>query len=314
MEESLRFLQPNVLAKFTSLELVARLVVEGFLSGLHKSPSRGFNVEFAEHRQYMPGDEIRYIDWKAFAKTDKFYIKQFEEESNLRSYILFDCSRSMEYGSPLSKFNYGKYLVATLSYLMLHQKDSVGLITFNEKIMRYIPPRTMHSHIHEIIKELNVVSTQSRTDVSTVFHELALKIKRRGLIVVISDLFDTPEKVINALKHFRHKKHEVIVFQVLDENELEFNFKETSKFVELESNKEIIVNPEAIREEYKKSMKQFIRYYRRMCYENAIDYVLVNTSTPYDYALFSYLSRRTHRNVGAGIKENVFNPGLGKEE
>ncbi|MBI5206449.1 MAG: DUF58 domain-containing protein [Candidatus Firestonebacteria bacterium] len=292
MNTSSQFLQPEILTKLSNLELVARLVVEGYISGLHKSPFKGFNVEFAEHKQYMPGDEIRYVDWKVFAKSDKFYIKQFEEESNLRCTILFDCSRSMEYGSPINKFTYAKYLVATLSYLMLHQRDSVGLVTFNERIMRYIPPRTSHSHIHTIFDELKQSTTMSRTNISEVFDELAQRIKRRGLIIIISDLFDTPDKVITALKHFRHKKHEVIVFQILDHNELEFDFKEPYKFVELETNKEILVNPDAVRTEYKKHINQFIMNYRRVCYENAIDYLMIDTSTPYEQALFSYLSKR----------------------
>ncbi len=295
MDEGAQFLQPNVLAKLTNLDLIARLVVEGFLSGMHKSPFKGFNVEFAEHRQYMPGDEIRYIDWKAFAKSDKFYIKQFEEESNLRCYILFDCSRSMEYGSPLNKFTYGKYLVASLAYLMLRQRDSVGLVTFNEKIIRYIPPRTVLSHMHIILEELKTVGTQDRTNISEVFHELAQRIKRRGLIIIISDLFDNPTNVINALKHFRHKKHEVIVFQILDKNEIEFNFKESYKFVELESSKEVIVNASAIRKDYREYINEFINKYKRTCHENNIDYILINTDTPYDYALFSYLSKRMHQ-------------------
>ncbi|MBI4651250.1 DUF58 domain-containing protein [Candidatus Desantisbacteria bacterium] len=298
MDNISQFLQPDVLSKLSNLELVAKLVVEGFLSGLHKSPYKGFNVEFAEHRQYLPGDEIRYVDWKVFAKSDKFYIKQFEEESNLRCYIFFDCSRSMEYGSPVNKFTYAKYLISTLSYLILRQRDSVGLITFNEKILRYIPPRTVPSHLHVIIDELKSIQTQSKTNISEVFHELAQKIKRRGLIIVISDLFDDPFNVINGLKHFRHKKHEVIVFQLLDNNELEFNFKDSYKFKELETDEEIMVNTSDVRKEYKKYIDTFITKYKRACYENYIDYILINTSTPYDHVLLSYLSERYKHRTG----------------
>jgi len=282
-----------VVTKLRGLDLKARLVVEGFLTGLHRSPYRGFSVEFAEHRQYMPGDEIRRIDWKVWGKTDRFYVKEFEEETNMKGYILLDASGSMAYGSSrLSKLEYSSLLSAALSFLLLQQQDSVGLVTFVTRIRRYIPPRSTAVHLHHILKELDHLSAGGETNVSVTFHELAERIRRRGLVIVISDLLDDPREVLLSLKHFRHKKHEVIVFHVLDRFELEFPFEKSAVFRDMETREEIPVHPQHLRREYKRAVKAFMESYKKRCRENSIDYVPIDTSTPYGFALSSYLAKR----------------------
>ncbi len=293
-EDYRKYLDPAIVSKLAGMELKARLVVEGFIVGLHKSPYHGFSVEFAEHRQYMPGDDIRHIDWKVYGKSDRFYIKQFEEETNLRGYILLDASGSMAYKSDgISKLEYGSYLAAALSYLMLRQQDSPGLLVYDEKIRSYIPPRGAHSHINNILKELTRIEASEKTDAALAFHELADRIKRRGLIIVISDLFDNPEKMLVGLKHFRHRKHEVIVFQVLDPFERYFSYKTEARFRDMETDQLLLTNPHQIRKEYIERLKEFIESFSRSCRDSLIDYHLLDTSVPFDKALFGYLAKRS---------------------
>ncbi len=289
-----RFLRPDVVSKLSGMEIKARLVVEGFIAGLHKSPYHGFSVEFAEHRQYMPGDPLKNVDWKVYGKTDRFFIKEFEEETNLKAYILMDTSGSMGYGSDgINKLEYGCYLSAALSYLMLKQRDSVGLVLFDQKINKYIPPKSaLRSHLHVILQELDKLMPSQTTNISIALHEMAERIKRRGLIILISDLFDDPDKVINGLKHFRHKKHEVIVFHVLDPRERTFAFPELAIFKDLETNEELMTSPWQIKKEYIDRFQALISKYTLQCRESLIDYVLLDTSVSFDYALFSYLSKR----------------------
>jgi uncharacterized protein (DUF58 family) len=293
-EDYRRFLRPDVVSKLSGMEIKARLVVEGFIAGLHKSPYHGFSVEFAEHRQYMPGDPLRNVDWKVYAKTDRFFIKEFEEETNLKAYVLVDTSGSMGYGSEgVSKLEYSCYLSAALSYLMLKQRDSVGLVLFDRGIKRYIPPKSaLRSHLHVILQELDKLEPSQTTDISSALHEMAERIKRRGLIILISDLFDDPDQVINGLKHFRHKKHEVIVFHVLDPKERTFAFPELAIFKDLETEEELMTSPWQIRKEYAERFNALVSKYTLQCRESLIDYVLLDTSVPFDYALFSYLSKR----------------------
>jgi uncharacterized protein (DUF58 family) len=287
------FLRPEVVSRLSNLNLVARLVVEGFLTGLHKSPYHGFSVEFAEHRQYMPGDDIRHVDWKVYAKTDRYFVKEFEEETNLKAYLLVDASASMSFSShAISKLSYATYLAAALAYLMLKQKDSVGLITFDQKIRNYLPPRSVNTYLSQILQELHKIKSRSRTDVAKTFHELAERIKRRGLIIIFSDLLDRPDSVITALKHFRHKKHEVIVFHILDPFERTFNFRQDAVFQDLESGEKISTQPWHIRGAYQKLVADFIETYKRKCLENRIDYVLMDTHEPFDRALLQYLVKR----------------------
>ena len=204
-EDYRKYLNPEVVSRLSSIELKARLVVEGFIVGLHRSPYHGFSVEFAEHRQYMPGDDFKHIDWKVYGKSDRFFIKQFEEETNLKAYILLDASNSMGFKSgEITKLEYGSYLAASLSYLMLRQQDAPGLLVYDETIRSYIPPKGARSHINPILKQLNKTLPSNKTDAAVAFHELADRIKRRGLIIVISDFLDDPEKMLLGLKHFRH--------------------------------------------------------------------------------------------------------------
>ncbi|MFQ5751466.1 MAG: DUF58 domain-containing protein [bacterium] len=264
-----KYLQPEVVSKLTSMDLRARLVVEGFITGLHKSPYHGFSVEFAEHRQYMPGDEIKHVDWKVYGKTERFYVKQFEEETNLKAYILMDASASMGYASRgIPKLQYATYLAAALTYLMIRQRDAVGLLTFDEQIRRYLPPRSVTTYLHQILIELDETKSSSKTNISIALHQMAERIKRRGLIILFSDLFDEPQSVISGLKHFRHKKHEVIVFHIMDPLELTFEFNQNALFKDLETGDEINTQPWHIRKDYQAQVAEFINNYKKVCREN----------------------------------------------
>jgi len=290
---SRRFLDPAVVARLATMELKARLVVEGFIAGLHRGPYRGFSVEFAEHRPYMPGDPIRHVDWKVYGKTDRFFIKQFEEETNLRAYVVLDGSASMGYGSGgVTKLEYGSMLAASLMYLMLKQQDLVGLLVFDTELRRYIPPRSTRSHLHRMLSELERQRPGARTDVGATLHQLAERVQRRGLIILISDLEDDRERVISGLKHFRHRKHEVLVFHILDPSELELPFEGDVILKDLETREERLTQPSRVRERYQEAVRQWLLGYRRECRESAIDYVPAETSTPYDSLLFSYLQKR----------------------
>lgn len=288
------YLKPEVASRLSRLDLVARLVVEGFITGLHQSPYHGFSVEFSEYRQYMPGDALRDLDWKVFGKTDRLYVKQYEEETNLKAYILLDASASMAYGSgPLTKFQYAAYTTAALSQLMLRQRDAVGLIAFDEHIQNYLPPRSVGSHLHALLTTLeNTSPSGADTDLATSFHDLAERIKRRGLIVVFSDLFDDPDRLLSGLKHFRHRKHEVIVFHVLDPRERDLKFDRETRFVDLESGSQIATEPWHIAPAYREHMENLIKRFRQECRDALIDYVLLDTEEPFDTALFSYLAKR----------------------
>ena len=288
-----KYLKPEVVSRLKNMSLRARLVVEGFITGLHRSPYHGFSVEFSEYRQYMPGDEIRHLDWKVYGKTDRFYIKQFEEETNLKSYLLLDASGSMGYSSHnVTKLEYASYLAAALTYLMIEQRDAVGLLTFDKKIRKYLPPRSIKSYLPQILRELEQIKCGEVTDVAATFHELAERIHRRGLIIILSDLYDEPENVISGLKHFRHKKHEVIVFHILDPMEIHFDFKKNAVFKDLETGEQLTTQPWHIKSDYQKKVKQFIENYKRQCRLNQIDYVLLESSWDFDRALMEYLIKR----------------------
>lgn len=288
-----QYLNPEVISKLKSVEMKARLVVEGFITGLHKSPYHGFSVEFAEHRQYMPGDSIRDIDWKVYAKSDRYYVKEFEEETNLKSYILLDTSASMNYTSgKTTKFTYAANLAAALAFLMLKQRDAAGLVTFDERVRTYVPPKSASVHLHALLSTLAGVEPQAQTSTGIALHEMAERIKRRGLIILLSDLWDDPSRVLAGLKHFRHRKHEVIVFHILDPAEREFNFPEEALFKDMETGEEISTLPWQIRSEYQRTLNAHVDRYRRECRQAFVDYVPINTATPYDYALFSYLGKR----------------------
>ena len=292
---STTYLNPQIVAKLDNLSLRARLVVEGFIMGLHRSPYHGFSVKFAEHRAYGPGDEIRHVDWKLFAKTDRYYVKQFEEETNLKSYLLLDHSRSMTFQSnSVSKLAYAQTLAAALAYLMLKQQDAVGLALFDTQLRHYIPPRAKSSHLNTILGYMSRMEGGGKTSIAPILHQLAESIVKRGLIILISDLFDDPDEVLMGLKHFRHKKHEVIVFHILDPQEIALTFTSRTRFRDLETGKIITTEPWHIREAYQKQMERFIDDYRARCRQQNIDYVLITTDRPLDRALSEYLLKRRH--------------------
>ncbi|MEO0116663.1 MAG: DUF58 domain-containing protein [candidate division WOR-3 bacterium] len=289
-----RFLLPEVIAKIRGLDLKARLVCEGFLTGLHKSPFKGFSVEFSEYRPYIPGDDLRLIDWKVYGRTDRFYVREYEAETNLRAYLLLDASGSMAYASKgISKFEYASYLGASLAYLLLKQRDSVGLLTFTTKMESFIPPSQSPAHLYNILKVLDNQKTGGETNLSETFYQLAQRIKRRGLIIILSDLFDDKEKVLSAIRLFRYKKHEVLVFQILDKEEKEFSFSEPAVFKDLETGKEITLDPRVLRKDYQSLFARFVSYYKRSLAEANVDYNLIFTDMPFDRALFAYLEKRS---------------------
>ena len=289
-----KYFQPEVLSKVSTMELRARLVVEGFITGLHHSPYHGFSVDFAEHRQYMPGDEIKRIDWKVLGKTDRYYVKQFEEETNLKSYLLVDASNSMAFRGEgkISKLEYASFLASSLAYLMVKQQDAVGLTIYDEAIRTMLPPHASTVFLVEIFKALSSLQGGNKTNTSISLHNIAEQIKRRGLVIILSDLFDNPKDVLSALKHFRHKKNEVILFHILDPLERSFAFGSDAMFKDMETAEELITQPHHLRKAYQEAMKDFIEKYKRECREYSIDYVLLDTATPFDTALLEYLHKR----------------------
>ena len=293
-----RYVQPEALAQLGRLSLIARGVVEGFITGLHRSPYHGFSVEFSEHREYVPGDNPRDLDWLALARTDRYYIKRYEEETNLRAHILLDCSASMGYrysSGKLTKLEYGCYLAAALAFLMIRQQDPVGLVLFDEQIRSFLPPRASTLHLNRLLQRLESIEPANRTGLGETFHDLAERIKRRGLIVIISDLLDRDaieREVMRGLRHFRHKKHEVLLFHVLDSAELDFPFGRLSEFEDMETGERLQADPAYVREGYRRGLQEFLDSYRRDCAAGNIDYVLANTSTPYDWLLRAYLDKR----------------------
>ena len=293
MNEHLKYLDPEILSKLDNMQLIAKFAVEGFIVGLHKSPYHGFSVEFAEHRPYMQGDEIKNIDWKLFGKTDRYYVKEYEEETNLKAYIIMDKSGSMNYTSAnITKFEYGSMLTASLAYLMLKQQDATGLSLLDKKISAYLPPIAKKSHLDLILKTLQTTKCSGETAISPLLHEIAEKIKKIGLVILISDLYDEPDKILSALKHFRYQGHEVIVFHILDKNEIEFDFHRKTKFLDMENNQSLITESQHIRQSYKKSMNKFLDYIKTECLKNNIDYKLLTTDKPLSLGLIEYLNKR----------------------
>jgi uncharacterized protein (DUF58 family) len=290
-----KYLKPEIISKLNSLELRARLVVEGFIVGLHRSPYHGFSVEFTEHRPYMQGDSPKDIDWKVFGKTEKYFIKQYEEETNLRSYILLDTSRSMAYASEgnVRKIEYASTLVAALGYLMVEQQDAVGLALYAEKINRFLPPKATKTYLLEIYKQLAAITPSDKTQTAASLNSLAEKIKRRGLVIIVSDFFDDVNSVLKSLKHFRYKNNEVIVFQILDPMERSFAFGKDAVFKDIETLDEMTTQPYQIQKAYKEAMEQFTQTVKRECLNSNIEYNLIDTSTPFDKALFSYIQKRS---------------------
>jgi uncharacterized protein (DUF58 family) len=288
-----QFLDPAVVARLGTLELKARTIVEGFLSGLHRSPFKGFSVEFAEYRQYMPGDDLATIDWKVYARSDRHYVKKFEEETNLDCHLMLDVSGSMAYGSRgITKHEYASCLAASIGYLMNRQRDAVGLAAFDERIVAMLPVSSRPGHLRSLLVTLSRLTLGRETDVARPLHQLAESLTKRGLVVLISDLLDDPARVIQGLKHFQYRGSDVIVFHVLDPDEIEFPFERATRFEDLETAQEVLVLPSAVREHYLKAIGGLIDRYKRELGSCGIDYQLLSTAQPLEMALLAYLSTR----------------------
>ncbi|MCC7415782.1 MAG: DUF58 domain-containing protein [Acidobacteria bacterium] len=288
------FLDPAVVARLGTLELKARTIVEGFLAGLHRSPFKGFSVEFAEYRQYMPGDDLSTIDWKVYARSDRYYVKKFEDETNLDCHLMLDVSASMGYGSgAMTKLEYGACLAASLAYLMNRQRDAVGLSAFDDRIVAMLPASARSGHLRALLLMLQRLQLGRETDVSAPLHQLADWLTRRGMVIVISDLLDAPDGAIRALKHLQYRGTDVIVFHVLDRDELEFPFDRPTRFEDLETAEQVTAVPGAVRERYLERIHGLIDRYGRELGSAGIDYHLLSTGEPLETALLAYLSTRS---------------------
>jgi len=295
MKETPNYLDPKVLARLEGLGLRARLIVEGYVSGVHRSPFHGFSIEFAEHREYAPGDDLRYLDWKVFGRTDKYYLKQFEEETNLVCYLLLDTSESMQYRSEaaaMSKLEYAKCAGAALAYLVLRQQDSAGLVTFDNEIRALVRAGSNPSHMKQLVHVIEQSAGRQKTSVGPVFHELAERLKKRGIVVVLSDLFDDVDAMMTGLKHLRHRRHEVILMHVLDPAELDFPFQQTTMFQGLEQLPELLVEPRVLRKAYLEEFNAYVKRLKKGCRMHRIDYVPLRTDQSLEVALSSYLASR----------------------
>jgi len=287
------YFDPKVLTRVKSLSLRAKFVVDGVMVGIHASQAKGLSSEFEEHRGYAQGDDTRHIDWKAYAKFDRYFIKEYRETTNLRAYLVMDSSSSMNYASDgVSKFDYGSTLAASLAYLMLKQQDAVGLITFSDKIQRMIPPKAVHDHLFAIVRELEETRPAGHTAAARVLQDLAASLKRRGLVILISDLLERPEEVARGLKQLRSRGSEAIVFHLLDQAEVEFPFTGPSLFQDMEEELRVVADPLAIRSAYLETLRSLMDGYRQTCVSHQIDYAFVNTSTDLDRALLRYLTWR----------------------
>lgn len=293
----LRFLDPEILSRISNFDLLARTVVEGFVSGLHKSPYKGFSVEFMEYRQYVPGDDLKRLDWKLYARTDRLFIKEFEDETNTTCHIMLDISKSMGYSSAkLNKLQYGSYLAATMAYFMIKQRDSVGLCLFDKKITNLIKPKSTTGHLHSILTTLENNKLGDKSDMGKPFHELADAIKKRGIVIIITDLLDNKNAIINGLKHFAFNGNEVILFHILDPVENDFNFEEIVELEDMETGEKMLILGDAAREIYMDNLNNFKEEINQECRLLSIDYKSFVTDIPLDFALFEYLAARSRLN------------------
>jgi uncharacterized protein (DUF58 family) len=291
-------LNPRTLAALEGLELRAQRIVEGYVAGLHRSPYRGFSNEFAEHREYAPGDDLRYVDWKVFGKSDRFYLKQFEEETNLICYLLLDTSESMQYqgpGSPISKLAYAQTAAAALAYLVLHQRDAAGLVTFDDEVRQLIRPSSSPTQFKQLLRVMEQTTAARKTRTGPIFHDLAERLARRGIVVILSDLFDDVDAMLAGLKHFRHRRHDVILLHVLDPAELDFPFQHVTMFKGLEALGEVVTEPRSLRAAYRNEIGSFIKRVRTGCRAQQIDYLTIRTDQPLDTVLTTFLSARKKR-------------------
>ena len=292
-----QYLSADTISKLENLHIKAKKVVEGFIVGLHKSPYHGFSVEFSEHRAYGAGDEIRHIDWKLWGKTDRYFVKQFEEETNLKSYLLIDQSFSMNYHSEkISKLDYAKILAASFSYMLIKNQDAVGLYMFDSKIKKSIVPRSTKGHLNLLLSEMEKIKPKKNTNIANALHQCAEKIQKKGLVILISDLMDNRQEILTGLKHFLYKGHEVILFHVLDPKEINFNFNDRIRFKDMETGQEIITDPRQFKKNYQKKINELINFYQKNCGQHSIDYMTVSTDQSLDIALTEYLIKRQKLN------------------
>tara|TARA_Y100000768_G_scaffold341833_1_gene286515 strand:+ start:485 stop:1375 length:891 start_codon:yes stop_codon:yes gene_type:complete len=288
-----KLLSNESLSNLENLHIKAKKVVEGFIVGLHRSPYHGFSVEFSDHRPYGLGDEVRHIDWKLWGKTDRFFVKRYEEETNLKAHLLIDCSQSMSYGSnDINKLEYAKILGASLSYMLIKNQDAVGLYAFDSKVKRIIQPKSTKGHLSTILSEIEKLEAANKTNIAQAIHECADKTHKKGLVIVISDLLDDENKILTSLKHLLYKGHEVIVFHILDNQEINLDFNDRVKFVDLENKDTIMADARQLKKIYKQKISQFIDFYKQNCFKKKIDYVNITTNQSLDFALSEYVMKR----------------------
>ena len=288
------FLSPEVISRISSLDLIARFVVEGFITGLHQSPYHGFSAEFAEHRQYIAGDPLRYMDWKVYGRSDRLYIKRFEEETNLIAHLIVDVSGSMGFRDRgfVTKYRYAAVIASALAHLMIRQRDSVGLVTFSDTLRTYIRPRSVQSHVHEIIRALSPTEPAGRTVTGDILDTLAERISGRGLIILISDLILDDKELLRGLRHFRYNGHEVLVFHIMDPMERDFDYSSDVRFVDMETEENITTQPWHIRDTYRSMQDERLSSLQHAMHDISVDYSLFTTDVPFDRALSSYLAKR----------------------
>jgi uncharacterized protein (DUF58 family) len=292
-----KYLRPEVIRQVSRLDLRAKFIVEGFLAGLHASPFHGFSVEFSEHRKYTPGDDLKDLDWNVYAKTDKYYLKKFEAETNVTGYLVMDLSGSMAYTyrQELTKFDYAICLAAALGYLMIHQQDPVGLVTFDTRIQASLPPRSKRTQLGTILAVLANLKPSGATDIANCLHQLTAMIRSKSLVMIFSDLLTEPKAVLQALHHLRHGGNEVILFHILDEAEVHFPFEGVCEFEDVEDHAKLTVDAQGMREDYLRGLSEFQEFYRTECAKANIDYVAIDTSVSFDKALLEYLTQRQRR-------------------
>jgi uncharacterized protein (DUF58 family) len=301
-----RFLHPETIARISRLDLRARHVVEGFISGMHKSPFFGHSVEFVQHREYVPGDDIRHLDWKVWSKTDRFYIKQYEEETNLRSTVVVDVSESMHYGrGALNKYAYACTVGACLAYLLLRQQDAVGLITFDDQVRQTVPSRSQQNHIDAIVQGLHISKPQAKTDLEKILRRVAETVGCRGMIILISDLLADREPLFRGLEMLSHRRHDVLVFHILDDDELNFPFAGTTRFEGMEELPQLLCDPRALRDGYLEALEEYLVEVRRGCARQGIDYVQIRTGDYLDAALSRFLHHRMALKSSVKARTNV---------
>lgn len=296
MQAATRFIQPDVLSRISNLELLARGVVEGFVAGLHRSPYKGFSVDFMEYRPYMPGDDLMHVDWKLYARSDRYYVKEFEDETNTSLNLIVDISHSMGYtSSGVTKLDYAFYLAASLAYLMVRQRDAVGLTLFDDKVRTRIPPRSTKGHLNLLLSEMERAELGQQTALGKPLHDLAEQQRKRGLVVLISDLLDDPDALVDGLQHFRFKGHEVMVFHLMDPQEMHFEFKDIVEFEDMETGEKMLIEAETAKELYLDNLNRFQNRLRKECGLLGVDYSVLTTDQPLDFALFNYLAARKRK-------------------